>query len=81
MVWLLGIPTDRKSFPQVAVNACSDRFYCIYLPFQKIMTQRNIVASEAEGICLYVFFVCLFVALCSTLFCFPSFLPSFFCCY
>lgn len=27
------------------------------------MTQRNIVALEARGICLYVFFVCLFVAL------------------
>lgn len=66
MVWLLGIPTDRKSFPQVAANACSDRFYCIYLPFQKIMTQRNIVALEARG--AYILFVCLFVALCSVLF-------------
>lgn len=44
------------------------------------MTQRNIVALEAEGRERYlpVFFVCLFVALCSTLFCFPSFLPSLF---
>lgn len=48
----------------------------LYLPFQKIMTQRNIVALEARG--AYVFLVCLFVALCSTLFCFPSFLPSLF---
>lgn len=30
MVWLLGIPTDRKSFPQVAANACSDRL--LYVP-------------------------------------------------
>lgn len=70
MVWLLGIPTDRKSFPQVAANACSDRL--LYLPFQKIMTQRNIVALEAEGrgIYLYSLFVCLLLSalLCSVLF-------------
>lgn len=44
------------------------------------MTQRNIVALEAEGrgIYLYSLFVCLFVALLSALFCFPSFLPSLF---
>lgn len=76
MVWLLGIPTDRKSFPQVAVNACLDRFYCIYLPFQKIMTQRNIVALEA-GIYLYSLFVC-----CSALLFFvsPHFCRAFFLC-
>lgn len=54
--------------------------WLLYLPFQKIMTQRNIVALEADGgICLYVFFV-LFVC-CSLLCfvtCFPSFLPSLF---
>lgn len=65
--------TDRKSFPQVAVNACSDRFYCIYLPFQKIMTQRNIVALEARGreryLLVFFLFVCLLLsALCSVLF-------------
>lgn len=70
-----GIPTDRKSFPQVAVNACSDRFYCICLPFQKIMTQRNIVALEARG--AYVLFVCLLL---SALLCFvsPHFCRAFF---
>lgn len=80
MVWLLGIPTDRKSFPQVAVNACSDRLL-LYLPtFSKDNDAKKYqVELEARGICLYVFFVCLFVALCSTLFCFPSFLPSLFC--
>lgn len=55
-------PIERAS-RKSAVNACSDRLYCIYLPFQKIMTQRNIVALEVRGVCLYVFFVCLFVAL------------------
>lgn len=68
MVWLLGIPIDRKSFPQVAGNACSDRL----LPtFSKDNDAKKYcsIGGYFRGIYLYSLFVCLL--LCSTLFLFP----------
>lgn len=71
MVWLLGIPSDRKSFPQVAGNACSDRL--LYLPTLSKDNDAKEYQVELEargrGIYLYSLFVCLL--LCSTLFLFP----------
>lgn len=68
---------SRKS----AVNACSDRL--LYLPtFSKDNDAKKYCSIanwrlKVGGIYLYSLFV-LFVALCSALFCFPSFLPSLF---
>lgn len=78
MVWLLGIPTDRKSFPQVAGNACSDRLLTVSTLSKDNDAKKYQVELEARGICLYVFFLFVCLLLCSALFCFPSFLPSLF---
>lgn len=72
MVWLLGIRDRSKELPASRCK-CLLGSVLLCLPFQKIMTQRNIVALEARGreryLLVFFLFVCLLLsALCSVLF-------------